>query len=306
MAINSFQDNLTSIYTPSSLAFPTFQSNIDQAQPLIPLNQLFQQQADVTRKTNPTLANQFQALSNDYNDNFLQTGNVITWLYNDYNNLLTNEAQTLQWVNQWVWNDIISRLNEAQNIVVWQYWPQWKLTNTINDYYNWLYWFLNQQWADQIQAIANEWIRRWSSIWAIRAAQASQNKSSLDNYLKAKNQEIGNLDNLYKTYNSYIQWFLNTYWATKDKYLVDIYRQLFNARNQVWQQLLWQQQNLLSARLQDQLNKKAQADAFARQLALTKAATPTTAATPEQTNASNLAALIALNNAINLKPTNGK
>lgn len=211
--------------------------------------------AEEAKKTNPELFNKLMNLNNLYNSEFAPTAKAINDVYSAYNTQLNTNAWQLQDISTKVWADILWRLDTIQKWVEQQYWPEWELKTATDKYYNQLFEDLSQKQARENIYQTNEAIAKWIAPATARNITAFNQNPYYDQFLKAKANQVAQLDNLYKTYNSYLQNFLQAYWNTQDKYLVDLYKSLFNAREQVWLQLLNQQQSLLWAQLQNQIAK---------------------------------------------------
>lgn len=235
--------------------------------------QTFQQEllstANQVKDTNPELYNKLLNLNNLYDSNFVGTANAIGNVYDAYNKTFNQNAQQLVDVNAKVGSDIAQRLWDLQTQVAQQYWPDWTLRKETDQYYKSLYQDLANQSSQTNIANQNDAISRWVDASVARNALAFNKNPQYEKYMQAKAQEVAQLDNLYKTYNQYLQNFLQQYWNTQDKYLIDVYKNIFNAREQIWQQLLNQQQSLLWTSLQDKLWQQAEARKFAYDKALT-------------------------------------
>jgi len=239
--------------------------------------------AEEAKKTNPELFNKLMNLNNLYNSEFAPTAKAINDVYSAYNTQLNTNAWQLQDISTKVWADILWRLDTIQKWVEQQYWPEWELKTATDKYYNQLFEDLSQKQARENIYQTNEAIAKWIAPATARNITAFNQNPYYDQFLKAKANQVAQLDNLYKTYNSYLQNFLQAYWNTQDKYLVDLYKSLFNAREQVWLQLLNQQQSLLWAQLQNQIAKTKTV------VPTNQATTNTKTNTPEIKNALNAA-----------------
>jgi intein-encoded DNA endonuclease-like protein len=72
-------------------------------------------------------------------------------------------------------------------------------------------------------------------------------QQNLQRFVEAKQREVVDYDNLYKTLNQYEQEFIKQYADSNDKFIIDAYRNLINYKNAIGQNLLNAQQELLIA-----------------------------------------------------------
>ncbi|HNG97030.1 MAG TPA: hypothetical protein PLW93_02040 [Candidatus Absconditabacterales bacterium] len=239
--------------------------------------------AEEAKKTNPELFNKLMNLNNLYNSEFAPTAKAINDVYSAYNTQLNTNAGQLQDISTKVGADILGRLDTIQKGVEQQYGPEGELKTATDKYYNQLFEDLSQKQARENIYQTNEAIAKGIAPATARNITAFNQNPYYDQFLKAKANQVAQLDNLYKTYNSYLQNFLQAYGNTQDKYLVDLYKSLFNAREQVGLQLLNQQQSLLGAQLQNQIAKTKTV------VPTNQATTNTKTNTPEIKNALNAA-----------------
>ena len=208
-------------------------------EPLLPTNEVIWQMGTYADQYSdqPVLANQFKVLGNELTEKD-KLRNQIADFYG-----LFEQNQNPQWdrfmdLNRWVWEDILWQLAQNRQIFEWQYGPQGEQSNRLNQYYNNLWQYLAANSADaQAQAEADA-IASWASIGARRASQNAVEREQFDSMLKAQQQEVKDYENLYKTVNDYLSKYVETYWNTKDKYLIDTYKQLLDFKNQLWTALV--------------------------------------------------------------------
>lgn len=70
-------------------------------------------------------------------------------------------------------------------------------------------------------------------------------RDQLERFTEAKQREVQDYDNLYKTLNDYEAQFVQAYADSNDRFIVDAYRNLVNYKNTIGQNLLNAQQELL-------------------------------------------------------------
>jgi len=180
---------------------------------------------------------------------FLTASQSTADLFNDYEKAINPYLQDYNKNSFALWNDVLSQLNQQKNNYMSQFWPQWTIQTQLDDYYKWLWQYLWSQQAANQALQSNEALR---ATWSSAAAWIAWNKVAED-YLnkvnEANKQRLAEQTNIYQQLNNYMNQFTTQYANTKDKYVLDTYKRLFDFKNQLAWQILQQQNALVNAQL---------------------------------------------------------
>lgn len=210
--------------------------------------------------TNPALANAYKVAYNGYDD-FTNTSNIINNLYSQLKNNTQNLYGWFIDVNNQLDKDITGKYQAALDQAYSQYGPNGQQTKLINDFYNNMGNQLSTQNAVDLWEINAQAMASGANAWAVRNARAWANINANNQYIQMKQAQIENMDNVYKTLNSYLESFNQNYANSKNTYVRDTYNQLVNAMQQIEQA----QMNAQAELSQAQLEQKMADDLYAKE-----------------------------------------
>ncbi len=205
---------------------------------------------------NPWVANRFQAVLNDYWQ-ASKSQNQILDFFNQYEKAIDPYLNNYADANQKIWEDIVWKLNGLKDQFTSQYWPEGEQRKRMSDYYSSVADVLANEQVNTANEIDAQARQSWASLWATRNArnQALQNNLKLATEYKSK--EVADYDNLYKTLNEYLKWYIEAYGNSQDKYVKDTYAKLLEFKNGLWSALLQTQAQLEELKIQDALQQAA-------------------------------------------------
>lgn len=220
----------------------------------------------------PASQNQVTAANNSY-DAFFQPNQALNSMLDQYLPWMSQELANANWLNLDVFKDVERQFNLQRENVLNQYWPEWDMTNRIKNFYGWVYdtvnnWFADAQWALNQARDLNTSVYQgnvsnldtaaeasWAS-WAQLAASkrvADENLAKdqlanaqatwdlgikkLETELGLRQQEMQDYNNLYQNLNTYLDQYIQNYWNSRDKYLVNNFNNLLNVKSQLQQYL---------------------------------------------------------------------
>ena len=168
------------------------------------------------------------------------------WRYSSFANNSLNAADALlnyvkqnetwlQWAARWVYNTILSDLQNQRDYINSTFWPEWSLTKEVNSYYDDLWNYLATDAWRQAAAIAAQWVHSWASLWSIRAQQNEAYNQSFWRYIQAKEQQINAKLNIATNLINFMTNLRKEYWDTTNQYVIDLYKRANDLYNTIAQ-----------------------------------------------------------------------
>lgn len=154
-------------------------------------------------------------------------GNVLWQSLDDRNQAYDDNYRQLLWQ----YTDQFNTFNS-------QYWPQWSMTQRLNDYYSTLWNQLINKQANN--RLVEAWLgsRYWLSWNAVRLNQANSDANALAEQQKLFGEQYQQLDWLNKTYNQLLDNSLKTKANLSSDYLKNVEDAKLNLKNQLSQWLI--------------------------------------------------------------------
>lgn len=220
-----------------------------------PVNQLYSDYAQQYKISQPKLYNQLTEIANTYDDIYNRWANQLWALYQWYQKNLDQLYKPFFQTSSDIAWQYLSQLKPLYEDVNNNYWPQWTLRQRTDDFYKNLYTYLWTKSAEQQSQIASDASKAGASLQQSLASQNQVLRANLDEYIKAQQNNVSQLDNIYKSYQSMQTSILDRYKATQDQNILKPLESIISAKNQIWLELLKNQQALLSAQLSDKIRK---------------------------------------------------
>lgn len=152
----------------------------------------------------PEIANQFKTLWSLGSSLLDDTRENIINAYNVFEESTNPAFRQYMQTSLSQWDKLLSGIDKQRQQVESFYWPWGQAENMINDYIV-KYWNRIAQQAAWSQALAKStWIRSGASQAAVRAWVSQQQALDADNLIKFQEKKVGDLTNLYNTYNTLI------------------------------------------------------------------------------------------------------
>ena len=185
---------------------------------------------------NTTMANAFWNIANNI------------WKYSNFANDAVTSADALLNYIRWnesglqsvagnLYNSLVSDLQTQRDYVNSMFWPEWKLTQEVNKYYDDLWNYLSTDAGRQAATIAAQWIHSWASLWAIRAQQNEAYNNSFQRYVQAKEQQINAKQQIASNLINFMSTLRKEYWDTTNQYVIELYKRANDMYNSIAQNL---------------------------------------------------------------------
>lgn len=158
--------------------------------------------------------------SNAYANTASQINNFYWTLADD----IIAREHGLAWAKTELANKLINDMLNDRQYVMDTFWPNWTLTNEINQYYDDLWNYLATDAGRQAATIAAQWMHSWASLWAIRAQQNKAYNESFGRYIQAKEQEINAKQQIAANLINYMSTLRKEYWDTTNQYIIGQYQ----------------------------------------------------------------------------------
>ncbi len=220
----------------------------------------------------PASLNQVKAANNSY-DAYFQPNQQLNALLDQYMPWMSQELNNSNWLNLDTFKDVERQLNLQRENVLRQYWPNGEMQNKIKNFYTGMqpqldsaYW--QAQWAlDQARDLNTSVYQgnvanmdttadvSWASMAQVNASKAKADQDLAWNQLanaqaswdlqikkyqeefNLGQQEFTDYNNLYQNLNAYLDQYIQNYWNTRDKYLINNFNNLLNVKNELWKYL---------------------------------------------------------------------
>lgn len=222
----------------------------------------------------PASLNQVKAANNSY-DKFFQENQALNSLLDQYMPWMSQDINNSNQLNLDVFKDIERQFNLQRENVLRQYWPEWDMSKRIKDFYWSAYWNIDNAYWDAMWALdkasqENTAIYQgnvqnldtaadvsWASSAQLAASKAKADRElsanqlanaqaqwdlwlkRLESEFALKQQEMQDYNNLYQQLNSYLESYIQNFWNTRDKYLINNFNNLLNIKSQLQQYLKW-------------------------------------------------------------------
>lgn len=169
----------------------------------------------------------------------------MAWLRNDYTWFFQRNEEIASQIEKWfpwldemitqwgqltntVWNEFLDKLQTERDMFLQR---NQELKQRVEDTY--------KTSADRINNIyAQEWARvawaaaaSWMSGWPEMAARARINAQVFEEQDKLAKEELEQYKWLANNVDAYMQWYVQTYWQSRDKYVIDNYNNMLNLKS---------------------------------------------------------------------------
>lgn len=206
--------------------------------------------------TNPSVANKFNALANDYGQ-VSKSQNQILDFFKQYESGINPYLNNYIDANAKINADILWQLNTNKDTFMSQYWPEGEQRKRMQDYYKSVAESLASDQAATANEIDAQARQAGASLWATRAARNKALTTNLKLATDYKAKEVADYDNLYKTINSYLSEFTKAYGGSQDAYVKDTYAKLLDFKNNLASALTNAQAQFEQLKVQDALQQAA-------------------------------------------------
>ena len=190
----------------------------------------------------------YSALRRD-SSSYANTASQINDFYWALANDITARESALAWLKSELANKLINDMLNDRQYVMDTFWPNWTLTNEINQYYDDLWNYLATDAGRQAATIAAQWMHSWASLWAIRAQQNKAYNESFGRYVQAKEQEINAKQQIAANLINYMSTLRKEYWDTTNQYIISQYQRANDLLNSVSKSIADNNAQLASLRL---------------------------------------------------------
>lgn len=222
-----------------------------------PVNQLYSDYAQQYKQTNPLLYNQLTSIANDYDDIYNRWSNQLSALSQWYNQQLDTLYKPYFDTSAQIWSQYAQSIQPLLQDVSANYWPWGTLRSRTDDFYKNLYGYLNTKSAEQQARVASQAEKSWASLQQILAWQNEVLSRNMEDYIKAQQNSVSQLDNILKSYQTMELNLRDRLKQTQDQNILKPLEWITNAKNQIALELYKSQQALLSAQLSDAIAKKS-------------------------------------------------
>lgn len=206
--------------------------------------------------TNPSVANKFTAVANDYGQ-ISDSQNQVLDFFRNYESAMNPYLNNYIDANSRISQDILWQLNTNKDTFMSQYWPEWEQRKRMQDYYNSIADVLASEQSATANEIDAQARQAGASLWATRAARNKALGTNLKLATDYKAKEVADYDNLYKTVNAYLSEFTKLYWWTQDAYVKDTYAKLLEFKNGLASALTNAQAQFEQLKVQEALQQAA-------------------------------------------------
>ena len=210
--------------------------------------------ADYYGNIQPDLAWTYKNLANQAGIWWDTQRNILNW-YDTLANDVANRQNNVMNMSWNLANDLIGDINNQRDYIYSLYWPEWSITQQVNDYYSWLVnslaWDTGRQLAQNDVNAAEIGM----STWANRNAQNDIYNQWYQRSLQAMEQDINAKNQIVQQLQTYLTQFRQEYGDTTDKYLIQQYQKWVDLLNQIQSWLTEQMAWLETARLQNAIAK---------------------------------------------------
>lgn len=210
--------------------------------------------ADYYGNIQPDLAWTYKDLANQAGIWWDTQRNILNW-YDTLANDVANRQNNVMNMSWNLANDLIGDINNQRDYIYSLYWPEWSITQQVNDYYSWL---VNSLAWDTWRQLAQNDVNAAEigmSTWANRNAQNDIYNQWYQRSLQAMEQDINAKNQIVQQLQTYLTQFRQEYGDTTDKYLIQQYQKGVDLLNQVQSWLTEQMAWLETARLQNAIAK---------------------------------------------------
>lgn len=242
----AMQDRISNFINQQRSTVPATSVTGTQNTPFLPVADQFNALTNQFQGAMPWVVNQIRALQNEYGT-AMNAMDVIPNLYSGFESAMDPLYQNFMDINRNVGGSVVNQLLANRDNFMGQYWPQGEQRKRLDEYYMNLGNYLSSAAADDLAMLEAQGVQSWASLWAQRASRSQAMQQNLQRFVEAKQREVVDYDNLYKTLNQYEQEFIKQYADSNDKFIIDAYRNLINYKNAIGQNLLNAQQELLIA-----------------------------------------------------------
>ena len=168
-----------------------------------------------------------------WSDAFSNIAKQVNDFYSQYWDDVYKREMALGWVKSDLANRLYWDMNQQRQYIMDTFWPNWSLTNEINQYYDDLGNYLSTDAWRQAAAIAAQWIHSWASLWAIRAQQNNAYNESFARYVQAKEQELNAKQQIATNLINYMSTLRQEYWDTTNQYIISQYQRANDLLNAI-------------------------------------------------------------------------
>ena len=210
--------------------------------------------ADYYGNTQPNLADRYKQLANQAGIWGDTQRNILNW-YDALANDVSNRQDVVTGMSSNLANDLLGDINNQRDYIYSLYWPEWSITQQVNDYYSAL---SNSLAGDTGRQLAQNDVNAREIGMSVGANRNAQNEIYNQWYqrsLQAMEQDINAKNQIVNQLQTYLTQFRQEYWDTTDKYLIQQYQKWVDLLNQIQSWLTEQMINLETAKLQNALAK---------------------------------------------------
>lgn len=155
--------------------------------------------------------------ANEVQTTFYDLWTTLDNFYSQYANQMSNTER-----------DLLGKIKGMKDVVESQFWPEWEQTKRLEEHYGKLRGAVQnrltstQAWALWESTKTGTW-SVWAGIIMNEADRKAQEEAANIGLEEAKAY-----DDLYKTYDQFLNNFISQYWTTKDKFTVDTLQKLLS------------------------------------------------------------------------------
>lgn len=206
--------------------------------------------------TNPSVANKFTAVANDYGQ-ISDSQNQVLDFFKNYESAMNPYLNNYIDANSKISADVLGQLNSNKDTFMSQYGQDGEQRKRMQDYYNSIADVLASEQSATANEIDAQARQSGASLGATRTARNKALGTNLKLATDYKAKEVADYDNLYKTINTYLSEFTKAYGGAQDAYTKDTYAKLLEFKNGLAGALTNAQAQFEQLKVQDALQQAA-------------------------------------------------